>query len=52
MASYKKLEQKEENSGIGLRNVSRRLGLLYEKRHNLKVYNEGNTFIVELRLDL
>lgn len=45
-------EQKEENSGIGLRNVSRRLGLLYENRHDLKVYNEGNTFIVELRLDL
>jgi hypothetical protein len=45
-------EQKEEDSGIGLRNVSRRLGLLYENRHDLKVYNEGNTFIVELRLDL
>lgn len=45
-------EQKEEDSGIGLRNVSRRLGLLYENRHDLKVYNEGNTFIVELRLEL
>lgn len=33
------IEQKDSNSGIGLRNASRRLELLYDKKHTLEIRN-------------
>lgn len=39
-------------SGIGLRNVQRRLDLLYPGRHNLSIHNEDGRFGIRLRLEL
>lgn len=41
---------KDPHSGIGLRNVSRRLELLYGKNHALSVHTEGGIFEVQLTL--
>lgn len=38
--------------GIGIRNVTRRLALLYPGRHELKTSDEGAFFVVSLSLDL
>ncbi len=38
-------------SGIGLKNVQRRLELLYSNHHQLNVFSEGKTFKVELILE-
>jgi len=38
--------------GIGLNNVKRRLELLYPDKHQLQIYNDDNTFKVELELKL
>jgi len=38
--------------GIGLKNVKRRLDLLYPGRHHLKITRNENTFQVELRVEL
>ncbi|WP_116127611.1 sensor histidine kinase [Lewinella sp. IMCC34183] len=38
--------------GIGLENVRKRLELLYPGRHHLRILPGGNTFTVELKLDL
>ena len=43
-------ETKDNSSGIGLRNVTRRLELLYPDTHQLEVRQEGNWFIVNLNL--
>jgi len=40
------------NSGIGLKNVRRRLDLLYPGRHELKIQSDGVSFEVYLDLDL
>lgn len=40
------------NSGIGLKNVRRRLDLLYPGRHELKIESDGVSFEVHLDLDL
>ncbi len=39
-----------ENTGIGLQNTKRRLELLYPDKHELKVTEENNLFIVYLKL--
>ena len=39
-------------SGIGLRNVQKRLDLLYPGRHELKIISEPDVFIVNLKLEL
>ncbi|MEM6525420.1 MAG: sensor histidine kinase [Bacteroidota bacterium] len=41
-------EQMEENSGIGLENVKRRLALIYPKTHDLSIVKSLNTFDVTL----
>ncbi len=41
-----------EHSGVGLRNVKRRLELLYPKQHKLKIKNTETEFQVELTLNL
>ncbi|GAB3943616.1 histidine kinase [Spirosoma harenae] len=38
--------------GIGLQNVKKRLNLLYEKRHELRIISEGETFMVALIMEL
>jgi len=40
----------DENTGIGLKNVRRRLELLYPNRHLLEIRPSGNDFKVELTL--
>lgn len=45
-------EAKDKDSGIGLKNVSRRLELLYGQNQNLAVNTEGGLFKVDLRLVL
>jgi two-component system, LytTR family, sensor kinase len=43
---------KDANSGIGLRNVKRRLELLYPKNHQLTLKNEEEFYTIELNLKL
>ncbi|HCL83166.1 MAG TPA: histidine kinase [Chitinophagaceae bacterium] len=43
---------KDKTSGIGLANVKRRLELLYEKKHTLKMIKQQGWFIVSLQLIL
>lgn len=38
--------------GIGLRNVRRRLDLIYENRYDLQVFEEDDTFMIVLKVDL
>jgi two-component system LytT family sensor kinase len=45
-------EIKDKTSGIGLNNVSRRLNLLYDKRHSLAIEKENGWFVVFLQLKL
>ncbi len=45
-------EEKDYAGGIGLRNVKRRLELLYPNRHELKIRDEAHSYFVVLRLDL
>jgi two-component system, LytTR family, sensor kinase len=43
---------KDETSGIGLKNVSRRLELLYTNQHDLTIKQEGEWFEVHLKINL
>ena len=45
-------ETKDPSSGIGIQNVRRRLDLLYKDLHELKIYEQGQWFMVELKLIL
>jgi len=40
----------EQGSGIGLKNVTRRLELLYPGRHTLRIADDGSQYTVELNL--
>lgn len=40
----------EQGSGIGLKNVMRRLELLYPGKHQLLIKDDGNEYIVELEI--
>lgn len=42
----------EYTKGIGLKNVSRRLDLLYEDRYDLQVFDEEDTFMIVLKIPL
>jgi two-component system, LytTR family, sensor kinase len=43
---------KEENGGIGISNVEKRLNLLYPDRHTLQFEAKDGIYKVELRVDL
>jgi len=43
-------EDKDDSSGIGLKNVQRRLELLYPNSHQLEITNDDGWFLVTLRL--
>ena len=48
-----KFESKfDKSSGIGLKNVKRRLDLLYGKKHELIIENNEDVFLVKLTIDL
>lgn len=42
----------EVSSGIGLRNVRKRLELLYPQKHLLRLTNEDDVYIVDLKIEL
>jgi len=44
--------EKNDNKGLGLANVKRRLDLLYPARHHLIIQDQGKDFIVNLQLQL
>jgi two-component system, LytTR family, sensor kinase len=43
---------KSESGGIGLKNVTRRLDLLYGERYKLEIKSEAATFRVTLQIQL
>jgi two-component system LytT family sensor kinase len=45
-------EQKQKGNGIGLRNVQRRLDLLYPGKHTLKIIEEPGIFKINLQLEI
>jgi two-component system, LytTR family, sensor kinase len=44
------IDTKDKDSGIGLKNVSRRLDLLYAENQTLDLSNEGGVFKVDLKI--
>jgi two-component system, LytTR family, sensor kinase len=46
------IEAKDSDSGIGLKNVSRRLTLLYGKNHSLSAAPDGDMFNVNLKIKI
>ncbi|BAX80733.1 sensor histidine kinase [Labilibaculum antarcticum] len=45
-------KERENNSGIGIKNVIRRLELLYPDKHRLEIKDENNLYKVTLQIDL
>ncbi|MCA0932749.1 sensor histidine kinase [Lutimonas saemankumensis] len=48
--SVKKATKKQKESGIGLENIKKRLGLIYPDNHFLKIRSEGEWYEVELKI--
>lgn len=44
--------KKDETSGIGLSNVRKRLEIVYENKHKLNVYNNGEMYKVHLQIEM
>lgn len=44
--------KQSKNSGVGLENIKNRLRLLYPNSHDLQIYDDGKTYIVDLTLNL
>jgi sensor histidine kinase YesM len=44
--------QEQKSTGIGLKNVQKRLSLLYPEKHELTITNEEEVFIVNLKMEL
>lgn len=49
---YDKGGQKAEESGIGLKNVQRRLELIYDKKFNLEVFDDTHKSIFSIKLKI
>ena len=47
---FKDMKKPRKDSGIGLKNVLRRLDLIYDDRYDLQISEVENTYIVEMRL--
>lgn len=43
---------RDQTAGIGLKNVERRLALLYPEKHTLEVWQQGETYNCKLEIDL
>lgn len=52
IANSKNEDQLKAGEGIGIQNVQKRLAYLYPGRHELKLSDEGNFFVVSLLLEL
>ncbi|MGI8951998.1 MAG: hypothetical protein ACR2FN_10485 [Chitinophagaceae bacterium] len=50
--SFKKINEKKIEEGIGLRNVKKRLQLTYPKKHELFIKESDEFFCVDLKLKL
>lgn len=48
----KKINGTGKNGGIGIQNGMKRLKIMYPDKHELKINDEGNFFVVSLTLDL
>jgi LytS/YehU family sensor histidine kinase len=42
----------KKGTGVGIENVKKRLGLLYDKRHSLNIQSENKVFKVNLKINL
>jgi sensor histidine kinase YesM len=51
-AQPKKSRTNKKSGGIGLKNVKRRLELIYPKKHKLQISNKAEEFSVELTINL
>lgn len=49
---YKAKKMNDEESGIGLENVKRRLDLLYSGKHRLQISEDDRKYFVKLEIDL
>nr|WP_321224447.1 sensor histidine kinase [uncultured Psychroserpens sp.] len=47
-----KSQSKSSQNGIGLENIKKRLELLYPKKHDITIHNDGDTFEVDLHLNI
>ncbi len=47
---FSEIINKQTHSGIGLKNLERRLELIYPNKHSLKINNLNNEFIVNLKI--
>ena len=45
-------DSKNQQAGIGIKNVKKRLELLYPGKHLFDIYNEEEVFIIDLKLEL
>lgn len=52
LARNNKVAEKDEGSGFGLKNVKRRLELLYPEKHELVIKDEDDIFEISLKLSL
>lgn len=49
--TVKRDEEASEKPGIGLQNLIKRLNLIYPNQYKLDIKNDGDWFVVELRID-
>jgi LytS/YehU family sensor histidine kinase len=45
-------QNNDEASGIGIKNIERRLDLNYPEKHDLRIYNNNKYFCVDLEINL
>jgi len=52
MINSKNLDVSIKNGGIGIKNAMKRLAIIYPGKHELKISDEGNFFVVSLMVDV